>query len=85
MSRERLAARSGLSARTIYNLEHARGTPRAITLIALARALGCKVEDLLPDELRAEQASAGHNEKRPDGGQVALTTASAGQGRHGPE
>ena len=48
LSRERLAARAGISARTVYNLERGRCSPQAITQAVLARALDCRIEDIFP-------------------------------------
>jgi DNA-binding XRE family transcriptional regulator len=48
LSRERLAARAGVSARTIYNLERGRCVPQSITQTVLARALRCRVKDIFP-------------------------------------
>jgi transcriptional regulator with XRE-family HTH domain len=47
LSRERLAAAAGISARTVYNLEHGVGNPRDLTRSALARALGLPEAQLL--------------------------------------
>ena len=49
LSRERLAARAGLSPRTIYNLEHGLAHPRRATAVVLALALGVEPEVLSPD------------------------------------
>jgi tetratricopeptide (TPR) repeat protein/transcriptional regulator with XRE-family HTH domain len=45
LTQEELAERSGLSVRTIRNLEAGRGSPRAWSLRALAEALGLEGED----------------------------------------
>jgi DNA-binding XRE family transcriptional regulator len=71
LSREKLAARAGLSARTIFNLERCIGQPQAITVAALARALGCSAEDIFAT-----------NEQRQDGHPGVAKTADAGGG-HG--
>lgn len=55
LTQEELAERSGLSVRTIRNLEAGRGTPRAWSLRALADALG--VDDVDDAGLRASPAT----------------------------
>jgi transcriptional regulator with XRE-family HTH domain len=42
-----LAARSGLSKSTLWQLERGRNSPTARTLERVARGLNCRVEDLL--------------------------------------
>jgi transcriptional regulator with XRE-family HTH domain len=55
-SRERLARRSGVSARTIYEIEKRDQRPRRTTRAALAGALGVPVESIFP---QAEAADGG--------------------------
>jgi transcriptional regulator with XRE-family HTH domain len=47
LSRERLARLSGVSARTIYRIEHQSVEPHLSTLMALAAILGCRPHELL--------------------------------------
>jgi len=44
-----LAKRAGLDPSTVYYLRDNRGSPRLVTIGAIARALGVKVRDLLLD------------------------------------
>lgn len=55
LTREDLAARAGLSARTLYSAEHGRHQPHRATLRALAFALDCAVAELQVDERPGEQ------------------------------
>jgi transcriptional regulator with XRE-family HTH domain len=50
LSLDDLAARSGLSKTTLWQLKRGRNGPTLRTLEKLARGLGCRVEDLLPDK-----------------------------------
>jgi transcriptional regulator with XRE-family HTH domain len=50
LSLDDLAARSGLSKTTLWQLERERNGSTLRTLEKLARGLGCRVEDLLPDK-----------------------------------
>lgn len=53
LSRRELAEKSGISEQTIVSLEDGRNDPGAAklsTLVALARALKCKVKDFYPEE-----------------------------------
>ena len=53
LSRRELAEKSGVSEPTIVSLEDGRNDPGAAklsTLVALARALKCKVKDFYPEE-----------------------------------
>jgi DNA-binding XRE family transcriptional regulator len=52
LSRERLAQRAGLSARTIYGIEREGHEPLRSTAVVLALVLGCRPEDLTTPELR---------------------------------
>ena len=52
ISREQLAARAGVSPRTLYNLEHGLVRPQRATLVVLAMALGC-APDLISSETEA--------------------------------
>lgn len=52
LSRRELAEKSGISEQTIVSLENSRNDPGAAklsTLVALAKALKCKVKDFYPD------------------------------------
>ena len=53
LSRRELAEKSGVSEPTIVSLENSRNDPGAAklsTLVALARALKCRVKDFYPEE-----------------------------------
>lgn len=50
LTREQLAVAAGVTAKTIYSIEHGHSRPQRTTLQAIARALGCSPEDL--DEQR---------------------------------
>jgi transcriptional regulator with XRE-family HTH domain len=68
LSRERLAALAGLSARTIFGIERENVRPQRATAHVLAEVLGCEPDDLLDGEAPASTPG--------------LRKASAGQGRH---
>lgn len=46
-SRERLAQRAGVSARTVFGIEREGVRPRRATAVVLAAALGCSPADLM--------------------------------------
>jgi transcriptional regulator with XRE-family HTH domain len=46
LSRERLAAKAGLSARTIYGIEREGRCPNPATRVVLAAVLDCEPDDL---------------------------------------
>ena len=50
MSRRELAEATGLSDRYVTQVESGRGNVSVLVLRKLARALGVRMEDLLPDE-----------------------------------
>ena len=55
LSREQLAARAGITSKTIFNIERGQVKPNGATLQVLAMALGCDLADLKdePDEVAA--------------------------------
>jgi transcriptional regulator with XRE-family HTH domain len=55
ITQEELASRAGLSSATIFRLENGRRDIKAAQLIAIARVLGVRAADLLPDD----EAAAG--------------------------
>jgi DNA-binding XRE family transcriptional regulator/ribosomal protein S27AE len=46
LSRDKLAARAGVTAKTVFNIERGLVEPNEATLRVLAQALGCEVTDL---------------------------------------
>jgi DNA-binding XRE family transcriptional regulator len=84
-SREQLGRDAGLSARTIYNIEHgATGEPREITKRALARALDCATEDIFPDDSAEYDGSPAGEAGLPKrsaatGRRTTITTARTGR------
>jgi DNA-binding XRE family transcriptional regulator len=73
LSREALGAvAGGISSDTVARAEAGTVKTNRATKFALARALGCEVEELFPT-----------NEVKPGGGTPSFTeTSTAGQGRH---
>lgn len=70
LSQESLCALAGLSRQTLSALEHGRGSPSTAIALRLARALGCRVEDLFSladeEELTVELArQAASHSRRP--------------------
>lgn len=55
LAREKVAARAGLSDRTIYNLESGRVAPQLGTVLALALALGLTAEDVIAESEQFER------------------------------
>ena len=45
-SLDELAEKTGINTSTIYRIEHGKSKPHGITLRALAKALGVKMEEL---------------------------------------
>jgi DNA-binding XRE family transcriptional regulator len=71
LSRERLAAKADISARTIYNLETGRTAPSDLTQAALARALECQIEDIFPiNEPDPKAATSGPVKTSDAGGRL---------------
>lgn len=58
LSKSALAARAGISPNTVTNLERAVFNTRPGTLAAIANALGCEIEDLMPPD--PSEVLAGH-------------------------
>ncbi len=51
MTQEELAEKAGVARQTIINLENGlRADVKVLTLIKIAKALDCKVEEILPQE-----------------------------------
>ena len=51
MTQEELAEKAGVARQTIINLENGlRADVNVLTLIKIAKALDCKVEEILPQE-----------------------------------
>jgi transcriptional regulator with XRE-family HTH domain len=74
LSREGLAARARLSARTIYNIEHGVTEPRDLTKVAIARALVIETAEPFPNDVEPGEQNPGSTE-----------TSSAMRGRHGSQ
>lgn len=55
---ETLAARAGISARTIYALERGENKPQASTRLVLALALGVHEVDLFPQDVPEPETGA---------------------------
>lgn len=64
MTQEELAEKAGVARQTIINLENGlRADVKVLTLIKIAKALDCKVEEILPQE---ESEDGGDNCHNPD-------------------
>lgn len=51
MTQEELAEKAGVARQTIINLENGlRADVKVLTLVKIAKALDCKVEEILPQE-----------------------------------
>ncbi len=61
-----LEERTGVSKRTISEIERGMRTPLALTLAKLANALDVKLDDLLEDEAPKAKASPGAGQPDPD-------------------
>ena len=48
LTREKLAAKAGVTSRTIYHIEREGRQPNEATIRVIAAALGCEPEDLAP-------------------------------------
>jgi transcriptional regulator with XRE-family HTH domain len=53
LSREQLAVKAGISSRTVARLENREGPVHRGTLLLLARALDCDVDDLIDEAVAA--------------------------------
>jgi transcriptional regulator with XRE-family HTH domain len=65
LSRERLAQRAGVSARTVYGIEREGHEPRRATASMLAAVLGCEPDDLAHNDVAP--AANGRDEKEDAG------------------
>lgn len=50
LTQEQLGVRAGVTAKTIASIERGYSRPQRTTLQAIARVLGCKVDDLIDEE-----------------------------------
>jgi molybdopterin molybdotransferase/putative molybdopterin biosynthesis protein len=84
-----LAARAGISRQTLSALEAARAQPSTLIALNLARALGCRIEELFwlrdeGDAIRAELATAARGAQRALVGLVAGRWVAHPLRRHDP-
>src|SRR5580658_8557598 len=80
LTQEELAERSGLSARTIGNLERDRSRkpyPRSVRLVACALGLAESASDELVAHCRASGTAQSDFTRQPDSGTAVLASASA--------